>query len=194
MDLNELTNKLYAEGVEKGNEEAKAIVAQAQQQAQAIINEAKKQADKIVTEAQNKAQELDKNTRVELRMYADQSLNALKTEIANLLCGKVVEDSVKAATVDPKFMQKIIADLAAQLTKEGDVVIEAKDAEALRKYFAANAKELLNKGVEIREVKGIKTDFAIAPAEGGYKLAFGDAELIAYFKQYLRPQLIELLF
>lgn len=194
MDLNELTNKLYAEGVEKGNEEAKTIVAHAQEQAQAIINEAKKQADKIVSDAQNKAQELDKNTRVELRMYANQSLNALKTEITNILCGKVVEDSVKAATADPKFMQKIIADLAAQMAKDGDVVIETKDAEELRKYFAANAKELLNKGVDIREVKGIKTHFTIAPEKGGYKLAFGDDEFIAYFKQYLRPQLIELLF
>ena len=121
-------------------------------------------------------------------------MNAIKTEVTNLLTDKLAADSVKAATVDPKFMQKIIADLAAQLAKGDEVVIEAKDAEALKKYFAANAKELLSKGVEIKEVKGIKTAFAIAPAKGGYKLAFGDDEFIAYFKEFLRPQLIELLF
>ena len=46
----------------------------------------------------------------------------------------------------------------------------------------------------ITEVKGIKTAFTIQPAKGGYKLAFGDAEFIAYFKEMLRPQLVEMLF
>ena len=153
-----------------------------------------KQAAQKLAEAEHKAAELDKNTRSELRLFAEQSVNALKTEVANLLTDKLAADSVKAATADPKFMQQIIAGLAAQLAKNGEVVIEAKDAEALKKYFAQNAKELLDKGVEIKEVKGIRTDFSIAPKDGGYKLAFGDAEFIAYFKEFLRPQLIELLF
>ena len=50
------------------------------------------------------------------------------------------------------------------------------------------------KGVVIKEVKGIKADFTIQPAKGGYKLAFGEAEFIAYFKEMLRPQLVEMLF
>ena len=37
MNLSELTNKIYAEGVEKGNAEAAAIVAKAQEQAAAIV-------------------------------------------------------------------------------------------------------------------------------------------------------------
>ena len=91
-------------------------------------------------------------------------------------------------------MQGIIAKLAEQMAKNGEVVIETKDAEALKKYFGANAKGLLDKGVSIKEVKGIKTDFTIQPAKGGYKLAFGEAEFIAYFKEMLRPQLVEMLF
>ena len=192
--LQELTDKIYAEGVEKGKEQAEAIIAQAQQQAAEIIAAAERQAAEINRAAEAKATELDKNTRSELRLFAEQSVNAIKTEVTNLLTGKIASDSVKAATADPKFMQHLIADLAAQLAKGGEVVIEAKEAEALRKYFASNAKDILNKGIEIREVKGIKTQFAIAPVKGGYKLAFGDDEFIAYFKEFLRPQLIELLF
>ena len=192
--LQELTDKLYAEGVEKGKEQAAAIIAEAEQKAGEIIAAAEKEAAVKAEAAQRAAAELDKNTRSELRLFAEQSVNAIKTEVANLITDKIAADSVKAATADPKFMQKLIADLAAQLAKGGDVVVEAKDAEALRKYVAANAKDILTKGVEIKEVKGIKTQFAIAPKDGGYKLAFGDDEFIAYFKEYLRPQLIELLF
>ena len=183
MNLSELTNKLYAEGVEKGNAEAAAIVAKAEKEA----------AEKIAA-AEAKLAELDKNTRAELKLFAEQSVSALKTEVTNLITEQVAADSVKAATADAKFMQGVIATLAEQMAKEGNVTIEAKDAEALKKYFAANAKGVLDKGVKINEVKGIKTDFAIVPEKGGYKLNFGEKEFVEYFKEFLRPQLIDLLF
>lgn len=194
MKLEELTSKIYAEGVEKGNAEAKEIVAKANEQAQAIVAEANKQAEQIIAQANQKAQELDKNTRSELKMFAEQSVNALKTQVTNLLTDQIAQDSVKAATADAKFMQGVILKLVDAMAKDGNVVVDAKDAEALKAYFAANAKALLEKGVAINEVKGLKTDFQIAPAKGGYKLTFGDAEFVAYFKEFLRPQLIEMLF
>ena len=194
MNLSELTDKIYAEGVEKGNAEAKQIVEKANEQAAEIIAHAEKKAASIVADAENKSADLDKKTRAELKLYAEQSVNAVKTEIVNLLSDKIAADSVKAATADAKFMQGLIAKLAEQMAKNGEVLIETKDADALKKYFSANAKGLLEKGVKIAEVKGIKTDFAIQPAKGGYKLAFGDAEFIAYFKEMLRPQLVEELF
>ena len=194
MNLSELTDKIYAEGVEKGNAEAQQIVEKANAKAAEIIAEAEKKAAALVAEAESKSADLDKKTRAELKLYAEQSVNAVKTEIVNLLSDQIASDSVKASTADAKFMQGLIAKLAEQMAKEGEVVIEAKDAEALKKYFAANAKALLEKGVTIKEVKGIKTDFTIQPAKGGYKLAFGDAEFIAYFKEMLRPQLVEELF
>ena len=194
MNLSELTDKIYAEGVEKGNAEAQQIVEKANAKAADIIAQAEKKAAAIIADAESKSADLDKKTRAELKLYAEQSVNAVKTEIANLLSDQIAADSVKAATADAKFMQGVIAKLAEQMAKDGEVLIEAKDAEALKKYFTANAKARLEKGVKIAEVKGIKTDFTIQPAKGGYKLAFGDAEFIAYFKEMLRPQLVEELF
>lgn len=193
-NLEELTNKLYTEGVEKGKAEAKQLIADAEKKAAEIVANAERKAADIEAKAAAKAAELDKNTRSELKLYAEQSVNALRTEVTNLICGQVVSDSVKAATADKAFMQSIIVKMAESMAKDGNVTIDAKDAEALKKYFAANAKEALNKGVKINEVKGLKTDFAIAPANGGYKLTFGDKEFEAYFKNFLRDQLIELLF
>lgn len=192
--LQELTDKIYAEGVEKGKAEAAEIVKNAEAKAAEIIAKAEKEAAEKVAKAEAKAAELDKNTRAELKLYADQSVNAIKTQITDLLTDKLAAESVKVATADKAFMQKLIAELAQELAKGGEVVISAKSAEELEKYIAGNLKGLLEKGVKIEEVKGLKTDFAIAPAKGGYKLTFGDAEFIAYFKEYLRPQIQELLF
>lgn len=192
--LQELTDKIYAEGVEKGKNEAAQIVSEAEAKAAAIIAAAEKEAAEKIQKAEQKAAELDKNTRAELKLYADQSVSAVKTELTNLLSEKLASESVKAATADKAFMQKLIMDLAQQLAQQGDVVVSAKDADALKAYVAANLKGALEKGLTITEVKGQKVDFSIAPAKGGYKLNFSDAELIAYFKDYLRPQIVEMLF
>ncbi len=192
--LQALTDKIYNEGVEKANVEAAKILAEANAEAAAIMDKAKVEADKLITIAQENAEELDKNTKSELKLFAGQAVNALKTEITNLLCDQLANESVKAATADKDFMQKMIATLVESMAKDGNVTVEAKDAKALTDYFATNAKGLLDKGVSIAETKGIKTDFAIKPAEGGYKITFGDEELVAYFKEFLRAKLVEMLF
>ena len=103
------------------------------------------------------------------------------------------EDEVSPAKVVAKFIKETKKGAIVGAGLEGNL-LSAKDAEALKKYFAANAKGLLEKGVKINEVKGIKTDFAIVPEKGGYKLNFGEKEFVEYFKEFLRPQLIEILF
>lgn len=194
MNLSELTGKLYAEGVEKGNQEAQRVVEEANKKAASIIAQAEKTAAETLEKAEKKAQELDAHTKAELKLYTEQALNALKTAVVDLLNGEITSANVKAATADAKFMQGLIAKMAEAMAKDGNVRVETKDAESLRKYFAANAKALLDKGVTIEEVKGLKTNFQIVNEKGGYKLAFGDAEFEAFFKSFLRPQLIELLF
>lgn len=192
--LQELTDKIYTEGVEKGKNEAAKIVENAKAEALKIKEEAEAKAKQIITEAETMAMETKKNTQSELRLYTEQSLNALKTEITNLISDKIAADSVAAATADPKFMQSVILSLAQAWIKDGNVTIDAKDAKALEDYFIANAKGLLEQGVKINDVKGIRSDFAISPAEGGYKITFGNDEFVAYFKEFLRPKLIEMLF
>ena len=91
-------------------------------------------------------------------------------------------------------MQKTILTLVQEWAKNQEVTIEAKDAEALTAYFAANAKELLNKGVKISSANSIKADFSVQPSKEGFKITFGDEEFMAYFKAFLRPKLIEMLF
>jgi len=48
--------------------------------------------------------------------------------------------------------------------------------------------------MKITEVNGIKTDFAIVSETKGYKITLGKEEFIAYFKEFLRPKLVKMLF
>lgn len=192
--LDELTNKIYLDGVEKGKAQADELVSAAQTKASEIVSAAQKEAATIISKAQKQSAEISTNCKSELQLYTNQCMSALKTAITDLICGTIVSDSVKVATTDAKFMQEIISKLAQSMVKDGSITIEAKDADALKKYFAGNAKQLLDKGVEIKTVKDLKTSFSIISKNGGYKLSFGEAEFVALFKEFLRPQLIDLLF
>lgn len=192
--IQELTDKIYQEGVEKGNKEAERIIAEAKEKEQKMLKEAQAKADEILTQARKEAAEWKKNTEAELKMFASQSVEALKSEVTDLITEKVVSDNIKAATTDADFMKKMMLDIAKEWAQNEQISIQTSDAKALTSYFESNAVDLLNKGVKIEQVNGKKTDFAIVPADGSYKVSFGEDEFIAYFKEFLRPQLIEMLF
>ena len=74
------------------------------------------------------------------------------------------------------------------------MVISTTDAAALKAYFAKEAKALLDKGVTIEQVNGQKALFSVHPADGSYRVDFGKEEFENFFKSFLRPQLIDMLF
>ncbi|MDD4592824.1 MAG: hypothetical protein PHG06_20720 [Parabacteroides sp.] len=192
--IQELTEKIYKEGVEKGNEEAGRIIANANVKKEAILNDANVEAKRIIAAAEKQAAELKKNTEAEIKLFGSQSLEALKSEVMNLITGSIVSTNVKAVVADKNFMQKIILELVKNWAKDGSVTIESAEAESLTAYFESNAKDLLDNGVKIEKVNGKPTSFTILPADGSYKVNFGEEEFISFFKEFLRPRLIDMLF
>ena len=166
--IQELTDKIYREGVEKGNEEAQRLVSNAREEAAKILEEARKEAEAIVATARKSAAETTENTKSELKLFAGQAVNALKTEVASLLTNQVVSDAVKGFVADKDYLNKFIVSLATQWAANESIVISTADAEGLKKYFAANAKAALDKGIKIEQVNGNKTLFSISPADGSY--------------------------
>lgn len=192
--IQELTEKLLREGVEKGQAEAQNIVAQAKEQAEQILQEARQQASEIVAQAQKQASQTDANTRNELKMYTAQALSALKSEVTNVLTDGVVKQAVAEMTASPDFLGQFAVALAEKWNEAEPPVITSSQADSLKAYFAAKAKALLDKGVTINKVNGKDTLLTIAPADGSYKINFGEQEFETYFKNFLRPQLVEMLF
>ena len=193
-NIQELTEKLYREGVEKGNAEANKLISAAQKQADKLLENARREAEAIVSAAQKSANDTKENTQSELKLFANQAFNALKTDITSMLTNQVVSDAVKSFVADKDYLNKFIVSLATQWSANEPIVISSSDAENLKKFFAAKAKDLLDKGVKIEQVNGMKTLFSISPADGSYKVNFGEEEFENYFKAFLRPQLVDMLF
>ena len=192
--IQELTDKIYREGVEKGNIEAQKLIANAQDEAKKIVEDARKEAEAIVAASRKSADELAENTKSELKLFAGQAVNALKSEIATLVTDKIVNADVKTFAADKDYLNAFIVALASKWSVNEPIVISTADADGLKKYFASQAKALLDKGVQIEQVNGNKTLFTVSPADGSYKVNFGEEEFMNYFKEFLRPQLVEMLF
>jgi len=192
--IQELTDKIYKEGVEKGNEEANRIISEANKQKQTILNAAEAEAKRIIADAEKKASEMKKNTEAELKLFANQSVEALKREVVGLISGKITSESVRPVVSDKAFMEKTILEMAREWTKRESISIQTSEAEELNRYFMSNAKELLDKGVKIEKVNGKDVSFVITPADGSYKVVFGEEEFVSFFEELLRPQLVEMLF
>ena len=192
--LQELTDKLLKEGVERGNAEAEKIIASANNDAAKIVAYAKSEAADVELSAKKSLKAMEASTKSEIKMYASQAVEALKSEIANVVGDRIVKEAVSAVTSDKDFMNEFILKLAEKWGAGEDIVISTEDAASLRAFFAKKAKALLDKGVKIEQVHGLKTMFTIQPADGSYKVNFGEAEFEEYFKSFLRPQLVDMIF
>lgn len=198
--LQQLTDKIYQEGVEKGNTEAEKIIADAKKEAEKIISTAKDNALKLTQKAEKESAETSKTALSELQMASQKAIGALKQEVMEIVGGEIIDASIKAATSDVKFLQTTIEtavkNWASSSDKELDlnVIVPAKDEKAIKDYFATTAKGTLDKGFTIKSANNVKAGFQVAPADGSYKISFTDNDFISFFKEFVRPKVAALLF
>ena len=189
-----LTEKVYQEGVLKGEQEAAKILADANAQAEQVERDARARAEQIIADAQRSASELKSNTERELKLNASKLIEATKASIVDVLAGRIAGDSVQALTANPELLQRVVLEIAKGFDLKHGVEITSSQAEELKAYFAQNAKALLEEGLTIKQVAGKATQYTIRPQNGGFKVEIGEQEFVELFKSILRPQLAQELF
>lgn len=198
--LQELTKKLYDEGLEKGRAEADRMVAEARDEAAKIVAEARAQAEDIVRKAEAKAEDVEKNTMTEIALAGKQAAANIKAGIASMIVAKATAAGVKEATLDPAFIKQMLLSVAANWNgaDAGKVELKALLPEAERAKldaaFSKSAQELLAAGIEVGYSKEVKTGFKVGARDGGYYISFSDADFDALLGEYLREKVSDMLF
>lgn len=155
--LQELTRKIYDEGIGKAQKEAELIIANANKQAETLTGNARKEAEEILKKAHQAAEDLERNTRSELQMSAKQAISAIRQQIAGLITAKVVDAPVKEVVSDKAFMGDLIQKALENFSNNAVLVLPAADEKALASYFGNRLNQVISSGVEIRfdeKVKG----------------------------------------
>jgi len=192
--LQELTRKIYEEGIEKAQLEAAEILAAANRQAGEITSNARREAESILSKAQREADELQRNAQSELAMSSKQALSAIRQQISHLITAKVVDAPVKQALSDKLFITEIIRKALEGFGNNATLILPAADEYALESYFGIKVSEVLKSGVEITFDDKIKGGFKIGPLDKSYVISFTDDDFTAFFKSFMRPRTLQLLF
>lgn len=192
--VQELANKIYQEGVQKASSEAEEILTKAQSQSEKILCDAKEQATRLVQDAEKKAAEVKENAEAELRLGTNQAIEALRTQVTDMINEQVIKTSIDKAFADPALLYGIVKDMATQWAKGQDVVVKTEDAAKLEEFFKNEIKETLEHGIRIDQVSGKAHSFEIMPQNGSYKVVVGKEAFAEYFKDFLRPKLRAFLF
>ena len=198
--LQQLTQKLYDEGLEKGRSEAEKLVAEAKEKAAKLVADAQKEAEEILKKAADKAADTAKNTETEIALAGKQAVARIKSEIATMIVAKTTKEGVKAATLDAAFLKEMLVAVARNWNgaSAGKVELKALLPEAERKTldtaFEKATKELLAAGIEVGYSSEVKTGFRVSEKEGGYYISFADADIVALISEYLREKVSNMLF
>ncbi len=193
-----LTKKIYEEGIEKAQSDAKNIIDKAQHDAENIIKEAENKAKAIIENAQNEAVVLRQKTETELSMSTKQAVAALKQQITNLLSNTIAVDITTAAFKDEDFVRELMAKIIEKWNIEGNVnlnvIMNDKEKESFEKFLIEKHKNLLDSNLTIVTNSSQKEGFVIQPKDGSYKVTFSEKVFEEFFNAYLKEYSKKLLF
>ncbi|MBE9488421.1 MAG: hypothetical protein IMY73_04475 [Bacteroidetes bacterium] len=195
--IQELTDKLYEEGLQKGKAESQRLIEEAEAQSKKIVADAKKKATEIVEEAENKSSVLSNNTLKEMNLATKQALADVKQTINELLTKSIVSPQTKSSFKDDNFIKELILNIVQEWSKTGDINAQVQIPEDkvknINDFITSSVKEHLDKGISIKG-SNIKEGFRIAKTGESYYINFTDKEFDAFFSAYVRPRLSSILY
>lgn len=196
--LQELTDKLYNEGLSKGREEGEALLAKAKSQAADIVAEAEKKAAEIMTKAEKEAEAYKVKVAGDLKMAASQSVQATRKDIEDLVVFKMTGSATEKALSDEAFVKEVIKAVAEKFNAETAMDLNLVLPETLKSSlepFVKNELSTILKGqVNASFSKNIAGGFTIGPKDGSYFISLTDETFKELISEYLRPATRKLLF
>ncbi|MBR1513601.1 MAG: hypothetical protein IJ622_04840 [Bacteroidales bacterium] len=187
--LQELTDRLYNEGLSKGKHDGEELVQKAQAEADRIIAQANKEADELKTKVA-----------ADVKMAATQSIAVTKQEIEKMVVTKAAQEGVKANMGNAAFVKELVSSVVKAFNPQNASPVDLSLIlpEALKAEMEPFVKnEIANqfKGeVKVDYSKKVNGGFKVAPKDGGYVLNFTDDEFTQLIANYLRPATKKILF
>lgn len=193
--LQELTDKIYREGIEKANEEKGKMLEEAREYASRIREEAEQERSRILDEARKESDGLKERTAAEIRMVAGNALAALKKDIRELLHYAAVEQPVGETLSNENNLKEIIVKALSQLNDDGSAKVMLPDSmtEKARNTVREGIRASLQKEPEIESSSDLFNGFAIRKGETGYYISFTDADFASLLEKCFNEEMNQLL-
>ena len=106
--VQELTDKIYNEGIKKAKTDAEKIITEAKTEANKIVRDAQEQHEELLSKTDREITEIKKHSNSEMQLAARQFLSHIKQQITNIITSAQVEAPVNEAFNDSEFLKKLI--------------------------------------------------------------------------------------
>ena len=196
--LQELTQKLYEEGLAKGKQEGEAALEKARADAEAIVSKAQEEAQAILEKARKEADDFRIKVEGDVKMAAAQAVQATRADIENLIIAKAVNAPVDKALSEEAYLKGIITAVAQRFSAEEPADLSLVLPESLKAGLEPFVKDelgkILGRDVEASFSRKLAGGFRIGPRDGGYFVSLTDETFKELIGAYLRPVTKKLLF
>jgi len=198
--LQELTQKLYTDGVEKAQNEAEKIIADAQTKANQIIKNANVEAETIIANAKTESAELKKKIESELKLSSKQVIATVKNQVTNLVVQDLLSKDIEKALGDNDFIKTVIELMVKKWQPDEaestdlQIILPQDKKDNFNKYIKEKINQLLAKGLTVSFEDNFKSGFKIAPKDNSYIINFTQEDFDNFFKTYLRAKTANLLY
>lgn len=198
--LQELTDRLYNEGLSKGKQEGEEMVRKAREEAEAIVAEAKAEADRIIARANTEAEELKTKVAADVKMAATQSIAVTKQEIEKMVVTHAAAQGVQTSMGNTDFVKTLITSVVKAFNPENaspvslDLILPESLKTQVESFVQNEIAQQFKGEVKVDYSKKMNGGFKVAPRDGGYVLQFTDDEFTQLIANYLRPATKKILF
>ena len=196
--LQELTDKLYQEGLSKGKEDGAKILSEAQAQADDIIAKVKSEAQKIVENAEKQAADIKAKAQSDVKMASSQALQATRKDIEDILLGSTVKENVSKELSEVNLLKEILLAVAKNFTTNESVdlalVLPEKVKAEVEPWLKGELQKALGCEVKAEFSKKISGGFTIGPKDGSYFVSLTEQTFNELICEYLRPITKKILF
>ena len=196
--LQELTDRLYNQGLSKGKEDGAALLAQAQAKSDEIIKAAKKEAAGIITKANKEAEDMKIRVEGDLKMAASQAIQATKKDIENIIVTGLCDENISKTLSSADFVKDILKAVAEKFNAEQaldlNVILPDSLKNSLEPFVKNELSKTLKGSIKAEFSKKISGGFNIGPKDGSYFVSFTDETFKELISSYLRPTTKKLLF
>ena len=197
--LQELTDKLYNEGLSKGKKEAEELLVKAKKEAEAILSSAKEEAAGIIKSAQRESAELKAKAEGDIKMASVQTLTSVKQKLENAITLEKISAPVNNSLSDTDFLQSIISTIVKSFAdgkseSSLELILPESQKSAMDEFVKNKLGEFCASGVNVEYSRDIPNGFKISQKGEGYYLDFTDGAFEKIIAEYIRPKTRKLLF
>jgi len=210
VGVQQLIDRIKTDGVQEGQQQADAVLAEARKHAAAIVEEARGQADTILGEARQQSERLETNGKRALSLASRDVSLRLKEQLQREFrgwIGGLVQEQLAA----PEFLGEVIREMASRTISAvegvGGTGESAKDAapgkltvltsgeqsQPLDAFVRSQTASMFRRGVEVQSDQSIGHGFRIKIEGKEVEIDFTDEAVTAALMRFIAPKFRQLI-